>query len=77
MHMVLFRTIKFTLSPTYLNGYIDVGDGCWRPNVLVTSLIEQVISYGPYDMAHIAPSELSSKVNSLQGSKCSVVYVRH
>ena len=19
-------------------GYIDVGDGCWRPNVLVTSL---------------------------------------
>ena len=21
-----------------INGYIDVGDGCWRPNVLVTSL---------------------------------------
>ena len=20
------------------NGYIDVGDGCWRPNMLVTSL---------------------------------------
>ena len=20
------------------SGYIDVGDGCWRPNVLVTSL---------------------------------------
>ena len=20
-----------------LSGYIDVGDGCWRPNVLVTS----------------------------------------
>ena len=23
---------------SFLAGYIDVGDGCWRPNVLVTSL---------------------------------------
>ena len=25
-------------KPKPKNGYIDVGDGCWRPNVLVTSL---------------------------------------
>ena len=25
-------------SITDIKGYIDVGDGCWRPNVLVTSL---------------------------------------
>ena len=42
---------------------------------VLSQYIEQV-RYGPYDSAHIAPSELSSKVNSSQGFKCSVVYVR-
>ena len=31
--------INFDLSgASEIKGYIDVGDGCWRPNVLVTSL---------------------------------------
>ena len=29
--------LKFFLSQT-LRGYIDVGDGCWRRNVLVTAV---------------------------------------
>ena len=34
-HMVTESFDKVTGS---YNGYINVGDGCWRPNVLVTSL---------------------------------------
>ena len=36
----VFVEENFELLITYLRyfGYIDVGDGCWRPNVLVTSL---------------------------------------
>ena len=32
-------TGKYNLNKSlHLNGYIDVGDECWTPNVLVTSL---------------------------------------
>ena len=37
--VILMTTICWWVyNSDSFNGYIDVGDGCWRPNVLVTSL---------------------------------------
>ena len=33
---VLTKLLHFVMNCESQNGYIDVGDGCWRPNVLVT-----------------------------------------
>ena len=33
-----FQFLGPKIRPWVEKGYIDVGDGCWRPNVLVTSL---------------------------------------
>ena len=35
VHSQIIQNLRFVRPPI---GYIDVGDGCWRPNVLVTSL---------------------------------------
>ena len=40
----IFMTNKTTWC--HLSGYIDVGDGCWRRNVLVTGYIQLEIAVG-------------------------------
>ena len=37
MNYIQFKVRSKTSYPNY-TGYIDVGDGCWRPNVLMTNL---------------------------------------
>ena len=37
-YILLLTDCWWRMSITDVDGYIDVGDGCWRPNELVTSL---------------------------------------
>ena len=35
---IFYSLSKLIIVSTTIHGYIDIGDGCWRPIVLVTSL---------------------------------------
>ena len=66
-------------------GYIDVGDGCWRPNVLVTSLTCWMILPPTYQISHhhkvtnvtMSPTSLSTADGTDENKTFIILLIGH